>query len=159
MLLSRCTNRPDTASPAKPELTMKSHQTREELQFTFFKYPPRCKTHCCTKGLLEIWRPFMSRTGLWFKPYNRDPEWIFDCTDYPEPPKRTESRYWDLEVQGDIRFSKSFENLLSRNYGWRWASAKHIPYMVDSGPRRMTLIICASIFIYLILQLFIWTMV
>jgi hypothetical protein len=82
-----------------------------------------------------------------------DPEWIFDCTDYPEPPKKRESKYWDLEVQGDIRFSKSFENFLSRNYGWRYASVKHIPYIEDSGPRSTTLIY-ASIYTCVILQLF-----
>lgn len=123
---------------------------REQIQFTFFKYPPRCKSHCCTENLLQVWRPYFWFVDMWFRDHiTRAPEWVFDCSNYPEPPKQRESEYWDVEVQGDIRFSKSFENLLSRYFGWRLATVQHIPYIVDSGPRRLTLI-GASIFIYLI---------
>lgn len=124
--------------------------TREIVNFAFFHHPPRCKTHCCTGKWLSVGRRFWTFIALVLKCYTSHPEWVYDCTAYPEPPK-VWNEFWDIEVQGDIRFSKPYENILSRNYGWKAASVRHMPYITDCGPRRS--LICISICIYCILHI------
>lgn len=105
----------------------------DEVDLIFHQYPPRCKSYCCTDKLVtEKYgsKGIAYQVYMKFSLYLALPEWFHDCSEYPEP-KRS------MEIQGDIRFSKSYENLLSRNYGWNSASAWHKPYVADFGPRRI----------------------
>ena len=43
---------------------------------------------------------FFMFMDLWFKIHMTVSEWVYDCTDYPGPPKRKQRRYWDFEGHG-----------------------------------------------------------
>jgi hypothetical protein len=122
----------------------------KEIWKNFLREPPECKSHCCTGKFLSEEHPNFFRSIS--DEYEKF-QWLFqDCKSYPESAAlvTTEDVYWDVELQGDVRFLKASQGSSCDRY-WRWKQVAALHVLPTSGPRhprlfriisQLTLCIC-----------------